>query len=123
MKSSVVVLAVAGLLTISGTAHALSLITPYVFVNGSVFVACVATNGGKKPANIVITARNQAGGEVGARSLVCDDEVAPGATCYATFGENEDVSCTVDGPDKMRAHAELMEWNGAKLVGIIQATK
>jgi hypothetical protein len=128
MKSSLAVFAFAGLLSISGTAHAVEMVTPFVFANGSangstVFVSCIATNGGKKPATIIISARDQAGNPVGARSNVCPDEVPAGGTCYASFDENQGVSCRFEGPGKMRAHAEIMEWLGAELVGIVQATK
>ena len=124
MKSSRLVLAVAGMLASSGVAHAITQVTPFVFANGSTFIACIATNGEKKAATIDITGYAEDGTLLGVRSDTCVlGDVPPGGSCYVLFNEDQDVSCKFDGPGKVRAYAEIMAWAGGRLVGTIPATK
>jgi hypothetical protein len=124
MNSSRLILALAGLLTSSSVAHAITQVTPFVFANGSTFIACIATNGEKKAMTIDNTGHAEDGTLLSVRSDTCVlGDVPPGGTCYVLFNEDQDVSCKFDGPGKMRAYAEIMEWAGGRLVGTIPATK
>jgi hypothetical protein len=103
-------------------AGAVTLVTPLVRAAGGSFIMCTATNGGTSPGQVIITARDAAGGDITGFTF-CRPELAPGASCWAYITNDTPGSCSFEVRGKIRAAAVLLEVGTGRPVVALPATK
>lgn len=85
-------------------------------------VMCIATNIGKAPATVAITATNALGVTQAPVYDSCANPLDEGDTCYTLYGANVDVWCAFDVVGKVKASINGMD-SGNHVRASLPATK
>lgn len=91
--------------------RAAQLNTPALYVAGTQSIHCIATNGGTKPADVAVTARNTSGGIVSNVISTCPAQPQPFASCVVLVPADTDAACFFDVRGKIRASINLVANN------------
>jgi hypothetical protein len=117
-------LAATALFCSASTAHALTLRTPFVFVNNGQTIRVYVTNLGTKPITDLAVTLTKSDGTVDPPDTnICAENgpLLPGNTCLVIYVVNHTGFATVTGKGKFSAAAQVL--GSGALVALVPATK